>query len=471
MDEKSLQNRLISFGQEKMGNYLGSISGEKKDKLVKQLQEIDFSELKELVELHIVEESSNEVDYDSLQPAPFIALPENGGDPRAWENARVTGEEAIRKGRVAAFTVAGGQGTRLGFSGPKGTFAVTPVRKASLFQVFAEKLLCARHQYDVSIPWIIMTSRINHEDTVQFFQRKDFFGIPKEDVVFFSQGMMPAVDFDGNLILEDSDKIAVSPDGHGGCLRALVRNGITDWMKSRGIDILSYFQVDNPLLTPVDPAFIGFHVQKESQMSSKMIPKACPEEKVGLFTISENVLRVIEYSDLPSSLANEKNDDGSLRFNAGSIAIHVFDLAFIEKMGAGKGEMPFHRANKKIPIYQADGSILKPAKPNGIKFEMFVFDALPLAKNPIVIETDRSEEFSPVKNAEGVDSPITCQQDLLRQYVRWLNGVGLEVPVTKGGLPENLFEISPLRGFDRTSFINNKENKAIALPEADTVIN
>jgi UDP-N-acetylglucosamine/UDP-N-acetylgalactosamine diphosphorylase len=470
MDFDKIRMEFEAAGQGQVFRFWDCLDAEGRRRLAGQLSEIDLGELNRLVETLVKGEGETPIDFSRLEPPPYEPLPDRGGDASRWKQAREAGETALREGRVAAFTVAGGQGTRLGFDGPKGTFRVTPVRRAPLFQVFAEKIRCAADWYGVSLPWFIMTSRLNHEETVAFFRENRFFGLGEENVIFFPQGMMPAVDFEGNLLLERPDSLALSPDGHGGSLRALVQSGATDAMKERGIDTISYFQVDNPLVQCIDPAFLGFHLESGSEMSSKMIPKADPEEKVGHFATLDGELRVVEYSDLPEELARRTDGDGNLRFRAGSIAIHVLSRGFVERMGSGEGGLPMHRAKKKVAVADARGETRKPAEPNGIKFEMFVFDALPRAANPVVVETSRAEDFSPVKNAEGRDSPATCRRDLLRQYARWLHAAGVEVPCDEEGNPDRTFEISPLRGFDIVSFAANPRNRELDPPEEGEVL-
>lgn len=423
------------------------------ERLLSEAAEIDLAEIKQLTET-LLGASPATVDLTDLSPAPYEKLPENGGDAAAWAKARATGGEALKAGRVAAFTVAGGQGTRLGYDGPKGTFPVTPVRQKTLFQVFAEKILAAGHRYGRPLHWFIMTSHQNHAATEQFFVEHGYFGMEPNRVHFFRQGRMPAVGFDGKILLEAPDRIAMSPDGHGGSLRALDRSGALDLMEREGIDILSYFQVDNPLVRCIDPAFIGWHVLRGSEMSSKMVPKAYAGEKVGHFCGQHGKLVVVEYSDLPKAMQEETDAAGALRFNAGSIAIHILDRQFIRRMaqGAADAALGFHRADKKIPTINTAGQVIKPEKPNGVKFEMFVFDALPFARNPVIIETARRDDFSPVKNAEGNDSPKTCRDDQLRQYVRWLKAAGVTVPMDESGLPALSLEVSPLFGDDEESF-------------------
>lgn len=436
-------------GQGHVFRFFDDLTPAQQDELTRQAAGIDLEELDRLV--HSLVRSRGEGGTaipGGLTPADFTALPAHGGDPQLWARAAEAGEAALRAGRVAAFTVAGGQGTRLGYDGPKGTYPVTPVRKNSLFQVFAEKIRAAEIRYERPILWFIMTSVINHEATESFFEENNHFGLDPDRVILFRQGLMPAVDEEGKILLADRGQIALSPDGHGGSLRALVRSGAIDRMEAAGVDVLSYFQVDNPLVRCLDPAFIGFHLMGEAEMSSKALPKAYPEEKVGHFCLDrEGRNLVIEYSDLPESLMHERDESGELRFRGGSIAIHIFDREFVRRMGEGKNpdaSLPFHLAHKKVAFIDADGRRVEPREPNACKFEMFVFDALPFAKNPVTIETAREDDFSPVKNAEGIDSAVSCREDQLRQFARWAKAAGVDIPTDETGLPPFAFEVSPL---------------------------
>lgn len=466
----ALRTQFEEAGQGHVFRFFDDLSPDQQAQLLQQAGDIDLAELDELVQTLVLAEKSGSLSLDDVEPAPFIPLPTNGGEQTEWDAAFAKGEEALKAGRVAAFTVAGGQGTRLGFDGPKGTFPVTPVTKKTLFQVFAEKILASSRHYGKPIPWFIMTSVINHEATVAFFEEHDFFGLDPKDVTFFSQGLMPAVDLEGKIILESPDFIALSPDGHGGSLRALVRNGCVQAMKDRGIDLVSYFQVDNPLVRCVDPAFIGFHLLGESELSSKACLKAYAGEKVGVFVKRGENVEVLEYSDMPDSMSEATDETGTLLYQAGSIAIHIFCRDLIEKIGEGKDasvRLPFHRANKKVPTINDAGEAVKPDSPNGVKFETFVFDALPFAKNPVVIQTAREDDFSPVKNAEGNDSPETSRQDQLRQFARWVKAAGLELAVDETGLPAFDFEISPLFADSEAQFVARKDEAKI---EAGTVL-
>lgn len=425
------------FGQEHIFAFADQLSEKERNGLIAQVREIDFQTLNTCIEKHI--HSSETEKQGELSPAPVITLADR--TDRDADAVR-SGQEAIRNGRVAAFVVAGGQGTRLGFNGPKGAFVPGLHSERSLFEIQAQRIQAAARKYSTRIPWYIMTSETNDRATRDFLEGNSFFGMRSEDVKIFTQGMMPAVDHSGNILLENKHRIFRSPNGHGGSLKALVDSGALDDMNRRGVDTLSYYQVDNILIWPVDPAFIGYHLQAESDMSSKVLPKRDPFEKVGNICRVNGRLSVVEYSDLPEELATATNEDGSLKFSAGSIGIHVFDTAFVRKMGTG-GRLPYHKAEKNIPYMDSSGNIVEPEGKNGIKFEMFVFDALPEAENPVVLEVERSEEFAPIKNARGDDSPETAARALYERNARWLENRGLKVPKDENGTPVYPVELHP----------------------------
>ncbi|MEO6873186.1 MAG: UDPGP type 1 family protein [Opitutaceae bacterium] len=454
MANHPLIEQFRAAGQGQVFAFFDSLAPEAQTKLLEEAAEIDLAEVAQLTRTLLTPGGAAGVNLQGLAPAPYELRPENGGEAAAWAKAKAVGETALRAGRVAVFTVAGGQGTRLGYDGPKGTFPVTPLKKKPLFQVFAEKIRAAGLRYGKPLHWFIMTSHQNHAATETFFKEHKFFGLEAAHVHFFRQGRMPAVDFAGKILLETPGSLALSPDGHGGSLRALERSGALDLMQREQIDTLSYFQVDNPLVRCVDPAFIGWHLLRGSQMSSKMVPKAYPDEKLGHFCVQDGRLVVVEYSDLPMAMQRETESNGRLRYLAGSIAIHVLDRDFIRRVAAGGSglALPFHRADKKIPTVDAAGQPVKPAQANGVKFELFVFDALPFAQNPLVIETSRADDFSPVKNAEGVDSPQTSRDDQMRQFARWMKSHGAAVDSDASGRPKSAIEVSALFGYDEDSF-------------------
>jgi UDP-N-acetylglucosamine/UDP-N-acetylgalactosamine diphosphorylase len=255
---------------------------------------------------------------------------------------------------------------------------------------------------------------------------------------------MPNFAFDGKILLADKGVLATSPDGHGGSLKALAQSEALADMKKRGIEYLSYWQVDNPLVYVIDPLFVGLHAMDGAQMSSKALLKSGPLEKVGNFCLVDGKVTVIEYSDLPDEQAHRKNPDGTLVFELGSIGIHIISTSFIDKLNAG-GDfgLPFHKAIKKIPHIDAAGNPVNPDKPNGVKLETFVFDALPLAKKSVILQTIRSEEFAPVKNATGVDSAEVTHQMMIDRAAAWLESAGVKVPRKPDGKPDCVLEMSP----------------------------
>lgn len=444
-----IRRRVADVGQDHVFDFWDRLDDDERRGLLEELDALDFDEVSRLVKVHIRGDGDHGQTLPHLEPAPYIRLPETDAERQNFARAADRGRQAIRRGDVAAFLVAGGQGTRLGYDGPKGCCPIGPVSQKTLFQLFAEKLLAARRHYEASIPWYIMTSRDNDEVTRAFFADRDFFGLPADDVFFLRQGMMPAVDSDGQLLMASPARLALGPDGHGGAIRAMKRSGALEDMTRRGVKYISHFQVDNVLVSPVDPVFLGFHVQTESQMSSRMVKKRAADERVGHFCLVDGRLRVIEYSDMPPELAEQSLSNGELAFNGGSVAIHIYDVDFVEQLNQQGYELPFHRAWKKVPFVNRRSHRIRPRQPNANKFEMFIFDALPAARKTLVLEGHRSETFSPVKNARGEDSVETAQYDMMRQAARWLRDAGVNVDVTEAGVPIYRLEISPLFALNR----------------------
>ena len=418
-----------------------------RERLAAQVAAIDFELLDRLIEEHVTGDSAA-AELGELVPAEPIPLPTTDEERATRSRARALGEEAIRSGHVAALVVAGGQGTRLGYDGPKGTFAASPITGKPLFQLHAEKLLAASRRYSVTIPWYVMTSEANDAATRAFFAEHGHFGLAPGGVFFFQQGTMPAVGLDGRILLAARGRIATSPNGHGGTLEALRDTGALADMRRRGVHVVSYFQVDNVLVPPVDPVFIGYHVQTGSEFSSKSLPKRDPEEGLGAFCRAGGEMRVVEYSDLPREHKYATSADGSPRFSAGSIAIHALDAGFVERLTAGDSSLPYHRALKRVPCIDAHGAPVEPAEPNGVKFEMFIFDAIARAQNPLVLTVRREEEFAPIKRAEGDDSPATARQAQVNLFGRWLEQAGVAVPRDGQGNVAGAIEISPLYAMD-----------------------
>lgn len=322
------------------------------------------------------------------------------------EGAEAIGRGILRAGKVACLTVAGGQGTRLGWPGPKGCFPIGPGER-TLFDVHAAGMAAAAKACGRPIPWILLVSPSTEEETRGYIRRRGLPGVDPSSVRIVCQGTFPVLDDGGRLLLEAEDRIALAPDGHGGCLRALRLSGTLAWLVNLGIEEISYFQVDNPLAPPADPLFLGLHRAAKAQMSVKVFPKADPAEKVGVVVRLEGRPGVIEYSELGASLAAKKDADGRLVYWASNMAAHALALPFAAAV-AFRG-LPVHRVRKKVPHVDGSGARVEPAAPNAWKFETFVFDALEHASSVVVLEVDRAAEFAPVKNAAGVDSPETAR--------------------------------------------------------------
>lgn len=444
MDLAQLKAKLAPIGQTAVLRFADSLDTAGKEKLARQLSALHLDTLPQLIDENVKEKPHVPLPTD-IKPVKAYPYRPTEELKDLYDRALTRGHELLKQGKVGAFLVAGGQGTRLGYDGPKGEFPVTPIKNKPLFQVFAEQLLAYSRDAGKPIPWYIMTSEVNDAPTRAFFEQHRYFSYNPANIFFFQQGMLPAFDMaTGEMLLAEKDSLALSPDGHGGSLRALDKSGALADMKKRGVEHLSYFQVDNPLVHAIDPLFVGLHDLTGSEMSSKTIAKAHALEKVGNFVVGDGVLQVIEYSDLPDSLARQLGPDGHPLFNAGSIAIHALRTSFIERLNhGGQLKLPWHRAEKKVPYVDAAGKEVRPDKPNAVKLEQFVFDAIPLAKNAIVYTTRREEEFSPVKNAQGDDSPATSRRDQIRRAANWLEIAGVEVE-RQHCEPAAVLEISPL---------------------------
>lgn len=434
-------------GQEHVLRWWPELDDSQKHQLLAQIEAIPWAELDPVIESHVIRKPDHTIPSD-LAPAPVYPVSPGPQQAAEYERARRAGHELISDGKVGAFTVAGGQGTRLGFDGPKGALPVSPVGEISLFEIFAATIRTVRRRTGVALPWYIMTSPANHDDTVEFFRTHDYFELPEQDVMFFPQAMLPAFDHQGRLLLAEKHSLALAPDGHGGALKALVASGTLADMSRRDIDIISYFQVDNPLVKPFDPLFIGLHAATGSEMSTKVTAKADDLERVGNLCLADGRLTVIEYSDLPESVARARDADGNRLFDAGNLAIHLLDPSFVDRMISKSLQLPFRRADKIVPCIDETGKKQTPTSPNGVKLETFIFDVLPLANNPMVLEVDRAEEFSPVKNAKGTDSLATARQAQVDRACRWLELAGVSIPRKPDGRPDVTVFISPAFAID-----------------------
>ena len=444
------ERKLSALGQEHVLRWWSELSEEQRRGLLAQLEQLDFDMLARLKCLVEGGSTLPPADFGPPAPPPCVGLPRSDGDGERERIAKRYGEKELRAGRVAVVTVAGGQGTRLRFDKPKGMYPISPVLNKTLFQLHAEGILALSRKYGAPIPWAIMVSDATDAATREYFQSNGFLGLSPSDVLFFRQGMMPALDHQHRLVLTDKDSIFLSPNGHGGTIRALADEGVLGALQDRGVRTLFYFQVDNPAVNVADPAFIGHHVSRQSEMTIKVMKRRNAEEKIGVMVQDpQGKIRVIEYSDLDKELKYARGEQGELKFLMGSPAIHILDAGFVRRLASQKGgDLPFHVAHKPIPFLNEDGQKLFPKEPNGCKFEMFIFDALPFAANPLLVEMDRADEFAPVKNVDGEDSAVSCRRILCEKYARWLTKAGVNVPRDDRGALRTPIEISPLYALD-----------------------
>ncbi|WP_217914071.1 UTP--glucose-1-phosphate uridylyltransferase [Miltoncostaea marina] len=441
--------RLAAAGQEHLADRLERLDGEARARLQAEIDALDLDLIGRLVgELVGDGAPPHEGAIEPPDPDGLVALPRDDGDVVRDARAREAGEELLRSGAMAAVLLAGGQGTRLGFEGPKGLFPFAPITGRVLFEHHAAKIAAVRKRYGAALPWYILTSPQNDAVTREAFREAGWYGLPPESVRFVVQGTLPAVDrATGRILLEAPDRLALSPNGHGGLLSALRDAGALDEMAREGVRTMFTFQVDNPLVRVCRPELLGHHFLGAADMSSVVVRKVGPEEKMGVIARVDGRTGVVEYSDLSPEMAAERDDRGELVLWAGSIAVHCVDVAFARRLTDGGLQLPYHRAVKKVPYVAEDGAPVEPDAPNAVKFETFLFDALPAAERTVTVEAAREDEFSPIKNAEGADSPATARRDLNRLYARWLADAGVMVPRDAAGEPVDL-EIDPRRALD-----------------------
>jgi UDP-N-acetylglucosamine/UDP-N-acetylgalactosamine diphosphorylase len=445
LNHEELVARLKSADQEHVLRFWDELSSADKQQLAEQIAAIDLNQIALLYR-----QDASTRDWAALArqaappPAMRIADRQSGGrfDSR---KARQKGEAALAAGKVGVLLVAGGQGSRLGFDRPKGLYPIGPVSGASLLQIHLEKALATKQKHGAPMPVYIMTSPVTDVEQSVFLKSHQRFGLPAGDVLLFRQGTMPAVDAGtGKLLLAEKGSLFNSPDGHGGLVAALASSGALANMRERGVEHLFYLQVDNPLVPIGDAEFIGYHLLAQSELTSLAVAKQTPQDRVGNFAMIDGQMHVIEYSDLPDDVAETRDTAGNLVYWAGSIAVHVFSVAFLERALVLKDALPFHVAHKKVGHINQEGKHVEPGKPNALKFERFIFDLLPHAKNPLVVEYAESEVFAPLKNAPGDvrDTPEYVQRYMVDQHRGWLEAAGTRV---SPGIP---VEISPLWALD-----------------------
>jgi UDP-N-acetylglucosamine/UDP-N-acetylgalactosamine diphosphorylase len=433
---------LHPFGQSGLIRFWDELNESQRQSLAQQIREIDFELIGSLFDSQDEANQWGELAARAVVP-PAITLADFA-DPESYRKAYSIGGDAIAKNKVAMILVAGGQGSRLGFHHPKGMYSIGPLSGRSLYQVHIEHLMARAKQFGAKIPLYVMSSPPTHDETTEFLRANKNFGLAEEDLRVFCQGTMPAVNENGRLILKSKHELFLSPDGHGGTLAALVKSGCLQDMQDRGIQHVFYAQVDNPLVQVCHPALIGYHIENQSEMTSQVVRKTDPMQKVGNVVKVDDEVRIIEYSDLPEEYARQTNGAGTLKLWAGSIAVHVFETAFLDRCRDRPEALPYHRARKKVPYIDEQGNQVEPGEPNAIKFERFIFDLLPVARNAIVCEVDPAEGFCAVKNAAPAESetPEHVKQALIDLHTKWLKQAGAEVE------PGTDVEINPLFAVD-----------------------
>ncbi len=434
--KQALTEKLARLGQQHLLAFWDRLDSTTQQRLAQQINAIDWNEFEQLRNEHggagdqtAASQQHWRTLAEKCSPPPAVRL---GKEPHGFTRSAAVqrGEEALRSGKVGMILVAGGLGTRLGFDSPKGMFPLGPVSNRPLFQILIDQLRAISRRFGVRIPLYVMTSPATHDVTEKFLQEHQRFGLPAEDLQLFQQGTMFAVEeATFNILLDTPGEIFTGPDGHGGMLAALKKKGVLADARRRGIEQFFYGQIDNPLLTICDPELIGCHLLADSELTTQVVAKSDPAEKVGVVIDVEGRTQIIEYVDLPADLAPQTLPDGSLKFWAGNIAVHVFNVAFLERAASQANALPFHTSRKKVPYTNNAGERIEPSQPNAIRFERFIFDLLPLAERALVVEVDKALAFAPVKNSdqEKTDTPTTARNAMIAQARELLTAAGASV--------------------------------------------
>lgn len=395
---------LKMYNQNHIINLLNNLEGSKREELLEQLNKIDFHQI---MELYGNTKKNIEIKENKIEALKYLDKQKLTKEQK--EKFDKLGEEAIKNNEYAVVTMAGGQGTRLGHTGPKGTFKLDVYGKGKyLFEILADNLKEANKKYNVSIPWYIMTSKENNQETVDFLEKNNYFGYNKDDVTIFTQSQLPLVDVNGKLLINKDMKIKEASDGNGGTYTSLRASGSLANMKEKGIKWIFIGGVDNVLLKMVDVTLLGMAIDKQVQIASKSVAKANPKEKVGVFCKMNGHPKVIEYAELPEKMAEEVDDDGELKYGESHIMCNLYTIDAIEKIS--KESLMYHSAFKKNSYIDENGKEVIPQEPNSYKFESFIFDAFEFFDDIAILRGKREDDFAPVKNKEGVDSPKTAKE-------------------------------------------------------------
>ena len=404
VEYEEVLKKLEKYGQEHLLTRYEKLEDEKKAKIIKQIKNIDFDQAVELFNITTKSIKKPDGEFNNIEYVDKSKLSKEDYD-KYYE----IGKKQIEEGKYAVVTMAGGQGTRLGYVAPKGTFKIGGGVEKSLFEALSDTIKEAREKYNINIPWYIMTSRENNNATEKFFEKHDFFGLPYEDVKFFKQGELPMLDTNGKLMLDETGLIKLAADGHGGVFESLVKNGYLDDMKARGIEWIFISGVDNVLAGLVDPIAVGLAITEGTLATGKSVVKRSPTEGVGVFCKKNGRPYVIEYTEITEEMANARDNNGELLYGESHILTNLFNIKALEDIAQNK--LPYHKAFKKAKYTDVEtGEIIKPEKPNAYKYEAFIFDAFERLDSMSILRVKREDEFAPLKNADGEDSPDTARK-------------------------------------------------------------
>ena len=396
---------LKKYGQEHLLNNFENLDEAHKKELLKEIKGINFELVKSLYDSTKKEKKNTK---DEITPIDYLDKFKLGDKYKYYENI---GKKAIKEGELAVVTMAGGQGTRLGHNGPKGTYDIGLDSHKSLFELLSDGIKEEAKKYGVTIPWFIMTSRENNKATIEFFEKHKYFGYQKDkNIFFFIQGELPMMDTEGKILIGEDGLIKLAADGHGGIYESLVKTGMTKKMKELGVKWVFIGGVDNCLVKMVDPVLMGVAIDQQVTVACKSVVKANPQEKVGVFCKRNGKPNVIEYTEITEDMAEARDKDGELLYGESHILCNLFSVDAVERMGANP--LPYHVAFKKAKYIDKDGNLVEPDSPNAYKFEAFLFDAFGEVDEMAVLRVKREEEFAPVKNADtaGVDCPKTARE-------------------------------------------------------------
>ena len=406
---EDIKKKLKKYSQEHLLNNFENLSEEKQKRLLEQIENIDFDLIKKLYDT--TQNITTEIQDAEIKPIEFLDKEKLYDDYKKYKEI---GEKAIRTKKLAAVTMAGGQGTRLGHDGPKGTYDIGLESHKSLFELLSDGLKEQGRKYGVIIPWFIMTSRENNDATVDFFAKHRYFGYEKDkNIFFFKQGELPMIDTEGKILIGEDGLIKEAANGHGGIYEALVKNGMTKKMRELGVEWVFIGGVDNCLVKMVDPVLMGIAIDKNVTAAGKSVVKANPQEKVGVFCKRNGRPSVVEYTEIPKEMSEATDENGNLIYGESHILCNLFNIDAIERMGSKP--LPYHIAFKKATYIDKDGNKVVPDGPNAYKFEAFLFDAFGELDDMAILRVKREEEFAPVKNATGTDSPETARE-LYRKF-------------------------------------------------------